>query len=73
MPPITAIGEECFVDCDALCDQLSYVYVPDSVTEIGHYAFDDCPWLIISFNSSQASNLTSDYDVDPLEIITRAG
>ncbi|SMC68766.1 Transglutaminase-like superfamily protein [Oscillospiraceae bacterium] len=53
------------------CDQLSYVYVPDSVTEIGDYAFDDCPWLVISVNNSQASGLTSDYDVDPLEIITR--
>lgn len=110
---ITAIGEMCFQDCDALeyvilpdtvtrleqgafitcedleyiylpdgleyiggyafcyCDQLSYVYVPDSVTGIGEYAFDDCPWLIVSVSSSQASGLTSGYDVDPLLVIER--
>ena len=53
------------------CDELSYVYVPDSVTTIEPYAFDDCPWLILSVPSGFNKNFTSDYYVQPYEVIVR--
>ena len=55
---------------EALGDELAYVRVPDSVTDLGQWAFDDCPRLYISVPSS-LDGFDSNYDIEPMHIEQR--
>ena len=54
-------------DC---CDELSYVYIPDSVNEMGIWAFDECPRLYISMPSDM-TRFIDDYDQTPMHVEER--
>ena len=45
----TIIGENAFCNCD----NLSYVFIPTSITSIGDHAFARCPYLNINFEERE--------------------